>query len=57
MDPQAAICDLLDAIISNDREAVDELLDALKGWNNKGGFLPKIRKANIDNHNAYYLDR
>ena len=33
MDPQATICDLMDAMERNDREAVDEHLDALKEWN------------------------
>ena len=43
MDPQATLYDLMDAIHRNDREAVDELLEALKEWNKKGGFLPEIQ--------------
>lgn len=42
MDPQATLYDLLEAIDRNDREAVDELLEALQEWNRKGGFLPQV---------------
>jgi hypothetical protein len=44
MDPQAALFDLLDAIDRNDRDAVNEQLDALKLWNLRGGFLPTVRR-------------
>jgi len=37
MDPQQTLCDLLDAMNNNNRERVDELLDALRVWNLKGG--------------------
>ncbi len=42
MCPQETLYNLLDAIADNDREAVDELLQALQEWNRKGGFLPQI---------------
>jgi|14_taG_2_1085336.scaffolds.fasta_scaffold112315_2 membrane protease subunit (stomatin/prohibitin family) len=58
MDPQATICDLLDAMQRNDREAVDELLDALKGWNKAGGFMPIIRKSlQANQYSVYRYDR
>ena len=45
MDAQATLYDLLQAIQDNDREAVDELLEALKEWNQAGGFLPHVEKV------------
>lgn len=45
MDPQATLYDLLDAISRNDRDEVDELLEALQEWNLKGGFLPKVQQV------------
>ncbi len=46
MDIQTALCDLLDAMHRNDREAVDELLDAIKESKLKGGYLPTVEKVN-----------
>lgn len=46
MDPQATLYDLLDAIDRNDREAISNLLAALKDWNDRNGFLPKVIKIN-----------
>ena len=45
MDPQAALYDLLDAMQRGDRAEVDELLDALKEWNKKDGFMPQVEKV------------
>ena len=44
MDPQKTLYNLLDAIDRNDRVAVDELLEALRDWNAKGGFLPEVAR-------------
>ncbi|WP_040697984.1 hypothetical protein [Nodosilinea nodulosa] len=44
MDPLVTIHDLLEAMARNDREAVDEHLDAIKEWNQKQGFLPAFPK-------------
>jgi hypothetical protein len=58
MDPQATICDLLDAMKRNDREAVDELLDALKAWNKAGGFMPIVRESlSRSQFSVYRYDR
>lgn len=40
MDPHATLFDLLDAVQRNDREAIDEILEALRHWNDRGGFMP-----------------
>ena len=57
MDPSTTLCNLLDAITNNDREAVDEALEALRDWNIAGGFMPQIIRSNVDNHYYYRLDR
>ena len=46
MDPQTTLNDLLRAIDNNDREQVNELLEALSNWNLKGGFLPQVLRHN-----------
>ena len=42
MDPQETLWMILDCLSRNDRQAVSEHLDALKGWIDRGGFCPEI---------------
>lgn len=57
MDPQIALHDMLDAINRNDRERVDELLDALAQWNDRGGFLPLIHRSPATGAYTVYRNR
>ena len=41
MDPNAALKAFLDALAEGDRTAALEALDALRGWIEIGGFLPR----------------
>ena len=52
MDPEATVRELLEAMHDNDRERVDELLDALKDWNDKQGYLPSLRCVERDSLHA-----
>ncbi|MGB3495287.1 MAG: hypothetical protein WBA57_21330 [Elainellaceae cyanobacterium] len=45
MDIQATLFDLLDAYERGDREAIDELLQALAEWNERGGFMPTVYRV------------
>jgi len=45
MDIQASLFDLLDAYERGDREAIDELLQALDEWNKSGGFMPSVYRV------------
>jgi len=44
MDPTACLTNLLDELLESepDRDRIVELLHALKGWIERGGFLPKM---------------
>ena len=41
MDPDAALRELLDAVMANDAELVEVLVQALQHWLNRGGFPPQ----------------
>jgi hypothetical protein len=43
MDPQKALWELLAAYDSNNRQQIDEYLQALQEWNKKGGFQPTVQ--------------
>lgn len=45
MDPQTTLVAIADALHRNDREQLDEMLDALRRWNRCGGFLPQVERA------------
>lgn len=41
MDPDAALRELLDAVMANDAELVEVLVQALQHWLDRGGFPPQ----------------
>lgn len=46
MDPDAALGDLIDALLDDDFVAARERLDDLAGWRRQGGFAPKDPRTN-----------
>jgi hypothetical protein len=45
MDPEAALADLIDAVVSGQIATAQEHLDALMNWTDHGGWLPRDPRA------------
>jgi hypothetical protein len=47
MDPNQSLDDLLEAFQEGDRDNAIGAMDALVGWLEKDGFMPKLNETNI----------
>jgi len=47
MDPNVSLNDLLEAFQEGDRDNAIDAMDALVGWLEKDGFMPKLEDTNV----------